>query len=102
MRDFTIYSILLYFVLFIRDASYTTQPLELLNENPKNVTVVIRDSEVGAGEADNNQFGVSDNGKVSPLSSPTIGADGTPRNLNTPFSLDHNQEVGLHLDGSEG
>lgn len=86
----------------IRDASYTTQPLELLNENPKNVTVVIRDSEVGAGEADNNQFGVSDNGKVSTLSSPTIGADGTPRNLNTPFSLDHNQEAGLHLDGSEG
>lgn len=88
--------------MFIRDASYTTQPLELLNENPKNVTVVIRDSEVGAGEADNNQFGVSDNGKVSPLSSPTIGADGTPRNLNRPFSLDHNQESGLHLDGSEG
>ncbi|KAH9804919.1 Brefeldin A-inhibited guanine nucleotide-exchange protein 5 [Citrus sinensis] len=86
----------------IRDASYTTQPLELLNENLKNVTVVIRDSEVGAGEADNNQFGVSDNGKVSTLSSPTIGADGTPRNLNTPFSLDHNQEAGLHLDGSEG
>ncbi|KAH9652996.1 Brefeldin A-inhibited guanine nucleotide-exchange protein 5 [Citrus sinensis] len=86
----------------IRDASYTTQPLELLNENPKNVTVVIRDSEVGAGEADNNQFGVSDNGKVSTLSSPTIGADGTPRNLNTPFSLDHNQEAGLRLDGSEG
>ncbi|KAK9213078.1 hypothetical protein WN943_002465 [Citrus x changshan-huyou] len=86
----------------IRDASYTTQPLELLNENPKNVTVVIRDSEVGAGEADNNQFGVSDNGKVSTLSSPTIGADGTPRNLNTPFSLDHNQEAWLRLDGSEG
>ncbi|KAL9444940.1 hypothetical protein AB3S75_018020 [Citrus x aurantiifolia] len=60
----------------IRDASYTTQPLELLNENLKNVTMVIRDSEVGAGEADNNQFGVSDNGK--------------------------NQEAGLHLDGSEG
>lgn len=86
----------------IRDASYTTQPLELLNENPKNLTVVIRDSEVGVGEAENHQFGVSDNGKVSPLSSLHIGADGTPRIPNTPFSLDHNQESGLHLDGSEG
>lgn len=80
------------YFLFTRDASYTTQPLELLNEDPKNLTVLIRNSEVTAGEADNHQFGIGDNGKVSPLASPSIGADGTPRNLNTPFSLDHNQE----------
>ncbi|KAK1568405.1 hypothetical protein Q3G72_024051 [Acer saccharum] len=77
----------------IRDASYTTQPLELLNalgfENPKNLTVSIRDSEVNAGELDNHHSGVSDNAPVSPLASPSIAAD-------------NNQELGLHLDGSEG
>ncbi|KAI9192745.1 hypothetical protein LWI28_027306 [Acer negundo] len=77
----------------IRDASYTTQPLELLNalgfENPKNLTVSIRDSEVNAGELDNYHSGVSDNATVSPLASPSIAAD-------------NNQELGLHLDGSEG
>ncbi|KAK2645141.1 hypothetical protein Ddye_020336 [Dipteronia dyeriana] len=77
----------------IRDASYTTQPLELLNalgfESPKNLTVSIRDSEVSAGDVDNHHSGVSDNETVSPLASPSISAD-------------NNQELGLHLDGSEG
>ncbi|KAL5850725.1 hypothetical protein ACOSQ4_008738 [Xanthoceras sorbifolium] len=77
----------------IRDASYTTQPLELLNalgfENPKNLTVSIRDSEVSAGEVDSHHSGVSDNVTVSPLASPSIATD-------------NNQELGLQLDGSEG
>ncbi|XP_031256027.1 brefeldin A-inhibited guanine nucleotide-exchange protein 5 isoform X3 [Pistacia vera] len=79
----------------IRDASYTTQPLELLNalgfENTKNLTVVIGDSEVNAGEVDS-----------QPLASPSIGGDGIARTPNASVSLDHNQALGLHLDGSEG
>ncbi|KAJ0090390.1 hypothetical protein Patl1_13715 [Pistacia atlantica] len=78
----------------IRDASYTTQPLELLNalgfENTKNL-VVIGDSEVNAGEVDSH-----------PLASPSIGDDGIARTPNASVSLDHNQALGLHLDGSEG
>lgn len=76
-----------------RDASYTTQPLELLNalgfEKPKNLSVSIRDIEVSAGEVDNRHSGVSDNVTASPLASPSVAAD-------------NNEEMGLHLDGSEG
>ncbi|KAF2285101.1 hypothetical protein GH714_037893 [Hevea brasiliensis] len=59
----------------IRDASYTTQPLELLNavsfENQKSPSVLVMDSEVITGDvADDRQFDISDNGKVSALAFP--------------------------------
>ncbi|OMO86408.1 SEC7-like protein [Corchorus olitorius] len=91
----------------IRDASYTTQPLELLNalglENPKNPSVLIRDLEVQTG-GEENQFDANDNGKLSPLASPSAGSDGSPRNANASVSQDRNQEFGLqsNVDGSEG
>ncbi|RVW77012.1 Brefeldin A-inhibited guanine nucleotide-exchange protein 5 [Vitis vinifera] len=103
----------------IRDASYTTQPLELLNalgfENPKNHAVLARDSEINKGvspspksvdniQVDDHQFDVRDNGKTSPLASPSIVSDGTIKNLNASVVEDHNQEMGFqtNLDGSEG
>ncbi|XP_019455526.1 PREDICTED: brefeldin A-inhibited guanine nucleotide-exchange protein 5-like isoform X4 [Lupinus angustifolius] len=75
----------------IRDASYTTQPLELLNalsfENLRNHGGVIRDSEANAGDSgtsksiDNevvsgHQLDVNDNGKLSTRASSNTNADG--------------------------
>ncbi|WRX32521.1 Mon2 [Theobroma cacao] len=91
----------------IRDASYTTQPLELLNtlglENPKNPSILIRDLEVQTG-GEGYQFDASDNGKISPLASPSAGSDSSTRNSNASVSQYHNQESGLQSnpDGSEG
>ena len=73
-----------------RDASYTTQPLELLNalsfENLRNHAGIIRDSEANAGdnvtikpignEVGDHQLDVNDNGKLSPLVSSSTNADG--------------------------
>ncbi|KAH8504679.1 hypothetical protein H0E87_012060 [Populus deltoides] len=86
----------------IRDASYTTQPLELLNAlGFEGSMVLVTDSEVGT---DNHQIDASDNGHVSPLPSPSISAHGTRGNPNAMVLLDHNQEFGLqsNLEGSEG
>ncbi|XP_015888964.3 brefeldin A-inhibited guanine nucleotide-exchange protein 5 [Ziziphus jujuba] len=97
----------------IRDASYTTQPLELLNalgfENLKNNGVLIRDSEIDVGYSrspksvdyegvDNHQFDSSSDGKVPALASPGSSAP------NAATSIDHNQESGqqMNLDVSEG
>ncbi|KAM7275135.1 hypothetical protein ACFE04_017001 [Oxalis oulophora] len=79
----------------IRDASYTTQPLELLNalgfENPNN-HVVLKDAEVNASDGAN-QLDVGETGKASPR------ANGT----GSPSFLDHNQEPAqVNSDGSEG
>ncbi|GAV73997.1 Sec7 domain-containing protein/DUF1981 domain-containing protein/Sec7_N domain-containing protein [Cephalotus follicularis] len=80
----------------IRDASYTTQPLELLNalgfENLKNHNM---EANMGGGA---NKFDPSDNGKVVPQT--TVGADGTAAS----GLLNHNVEPGspVHVDGSEG
>ncbi|GAU16778.1 hypothetical protein TSUD_200210 [Trifolium subterraneum] len=75
----------------IRDASYTTQPLELLNalsfENVRNHGGIIRDSEANSGDSvtiksiDNDAVGdlqldASSNGRLSPLASPKSNADG--------------------------
>ncbi|KAK9274482.1 hypothetical protein L1049_021730 [Liquidambar formosana] len=103
----------------IRDASYTTQPLELLNalgfENPKNQLVLTKDAEVNTIDnlslksvynlqVDSYHPDATDNGKISPLGSPIVGADGTVRYPNTAVMMDQNQEMGLqiNLDGSEG
>ncbi|XWS26510.1 hypothetical protein CRYUN_Cryun26dG0038000 [Craigia yunnanensis] len=91
----------------IRDASYTTQPHELLNalglENPTNPSILIRDLKVRTG-GEVYQFDSTDNGKISPLASPSAGIDSNTRNTNASVSQDHNQEFGLHSipDGSEG
>ncbi|XP_059634656.1 brefeldin A-inhibited guanine nucleotide-exchange protein 5 isoform X2 [Cornus florida] len=88
----------------IRDASYTTQPLELLNalgfESPANRTVLTRDLEFSTGDSpkikpvdneslDNYQHRLSDNGNTYALA---------------PNTGDHNQLMGLAVDleGSEG
>lgn len=75
----------------IRDASYTTQPLELLNalsfENLRNQGSIIGDSEGNAGDSgtmrsidnevsDDRQLDVNSNGKLSPLASSNTNADG--------------------------
>ncbi|THG19483.1 hypothetical protein TEA_007208 [Camellia sinensis var. sinensis] len=103
----------------IRDASYTTQPLELLNalgfENSKNHTVLNRDFKVSTGHSpslksvenepiDNDQLNVGDNGDTYALASLNIGVDGTVKNSNTSILLDHNQELSqpIDLEGSEG
>ncbi|KAM1605801.1 hypothetical protein PS2_026498 [Malus domestica] len=85
----------------IRDALYTTQPLELLNalgfENLKNNNrVLIGDLEVNSGDSpsiksdydgvDSRQFDVSDNG----------------RNPNAPVLAKQNSGVQMNTDGSEG
>ncbi|XP_071723844.1 brefeldin A-inhibited guanine nucleotide-exchange protein 5-like [Rutidosis leptorrhynchoides] len=83
----------------IRDASYTTQPLELLNavgfEDPKN-HAVLKDAEVNNSDGAN-QFDAGENGKASPRS--TIGSDGN----GSPRIVERNQEsTQVNLDGSEG
>ncbi|KDP33992.1 hypothetical protein JCGZ_07563 [Jatropha curcas] len=94
----------------IRDASYTTQPLELLNalsfENPKSPRVLAADAEVTTSDvADNHLLPNGDDGKVSPLASPKSsrghGIGGNPTAL---VLADHSQESGLqsNLDASEG
>ncbi|XVE97802.1 hypothetical protein REPUB_Repub03eG0050400 [Reevesia pubescens] len=96
----------------IRDASYTTQPLELLNavglENPTNPSTLIRDLKVHTG-SEVYQFDSTDNGKISPLASLSAGIDSSTRNsstrnTNASVSQDYNQESVLHSipDGSEG
>lgn len=74
----------------IRDASYTTQPLELLNalsfENVRNHGGIVRDSEANAGDnviiksIDNetvggHQLDTNSNGNLSPVASPIANAD---------------------------
>ncbi|XVF48806.1 hypothetical protein PTKIN_Ptkin03bG0218000 [Pterospermum kingtungense] len=91
----------------IRDAAYTTQPLELLNalglENPMNPSVLTRDLKVQTG-GELYQFDSTDNGKISPLASLSVGVDSSTRNTYASVSYDHNQESALQSiqDGSEG
>lgn len=91
-----------------RDASYTTQPLELLNalsfENQKSPSVLVMDSGAITGDvADSRQFDISDNGKLSALAVPS-SAYSVGENLNASVLPDNTQESGLqsNLDGSEG
>lgn len=104
--------LLISFFFITRDATYTTQPLELLNalgfENLENNGVLIRDSEIDASDSpslkpdyedvDNHQFDSSANGKVPALASPSSSVP------NAATSTDHNQGSGLQmtLDASEG
>ncbi|XP_039032655.1 brefeldin A-inhibited guanine nucleotide-exchange protein 5-like [Hibiscus syriacus] len=83
----------------IRDALYTTQPLELFNalglENPMNSSI-IRDLKVHT-DGEIYQFGSNDNGKISPHASPS-----STRNTNASVSQEHNQELQYIPDGFEG
>ncbi|KAK4564844.1 hypothetical protein RGQ29_006776 [Quercus rubra] len=80
----------------IRDASYTTQPLELLND-------LGFDSAFNYDEVDG-QFEIRDNGKVSPFPFSNTGPDGTAGNSNSAGPIDHSRESGsqINLEGSEG
>ncbi|KAG2691211.1 hypothetical protein I3843_08G000100 [Carya illinoinensis] len=85
----------------IRDASYTTQPLELLNAlGFDSASLKSFDNE----EVDGHHFDVRDNGKESLLPSLSNGPDGTARNPNVAVPLDHYQESGsqVNVEGSEG
>ncbi|TYG66962.1 hypothetical protein ES288_D05G041000v1 [Gossypium darwinii] len=86
----------------IRDASYTTQPLELLNElgleNPMNPSIALGDLKVyTSGEVW--QFDSTDNGKISPLASLSSGNNSSTRDTNASLSQDHHQESGLQSEG---
>ncbi|MBA0846161.1 hypothetical protein Goarm_023308 [Gossypium armourianum] len=86
----------------IRDASYTTQPLELLNElgleNPMNPSIALGDLKVHtSGEV--RQFDSTDNGKISPLASLSSGNNSSTRDTNASLSQDHHQESGLQSEG---
>lgn len=77
-----------------RDASYTTQPLELLNALgfEKNKTLINRADSSSPKAVDNHHFGVNDNG-VGPASNANI----------TGRTPEFNQQSGLQsLEGSEG
>ncbi|GLT74209.1 hypothetical protein SLA2020_460200 [Shorea laevis] len=93
----------------IREASYMTQPLELLNalgfDSPKDPSVVIRDLEVHTdGGVDTHQLDKSDNGKISQPAHPNIGDNATSSTINASVSEEHSQDFGLqsNRDGSEG
>ncbi|CAA2998750.1 brefeldin A-inhibited guanine nucleotide-exchange 5 [Olea europaea subsp. europaea] len=94
----------------IRDASYTTQPLELLNDlgfdNSKHHKIFARVSDAafgvnpslssGSNASDNNHNNIFENGD-------TVGIMSSNASINN-NSLDHNPEMGLRADmeGSEG
>ncbi|XP_035549064.1 brefeldin A-inhibited guanine nucleotide-exchange protein 5 isoform X3 [Juglans regia] len=85
----------------IRDASYTTQPLELLNAlGFDSASLKSFDNE----EVDGHHFDGRDNGKGSLLPSLSNGHDGTARNPNATVPLDHYRESGsqVNVEGSEG
>ncbi|CAI9767436.1 unnamed protein product [Fraxinus pennsylvanica] len=94
----------------IRDALYTTQPLELLNDlgfdNSKHHKVFTRVPDAtsglnpsvsgGSNASDNHHNNVYENGDTVGVMSPNASTDGN--------ALDHNQKMGLRADmeGSEG
>jgi guanine nucleotide-exchange factor len=89
------------FILIIRDASYTTQPLELLNAlGFDSASLKSFDNE----EVDGNTFDVRDSGNVHLLPSANTGPDATAGNLNAAVRLDHHRESGsqINVNGSEG
>lgn len=89
-------------ILTDRDATYTTQPLELLNalgfENLKNHTALTKESEVNMGDIASPQ--ILDNGEV--YDHQLDVNDGTPKS--TSAYLNHHQELASpsNLDGYEG
>ena len=87
--------------MIIRDASYTTQPLELLNAlGFDSASLKSFDNE----EVDGNTFDVRDSGNVHLLPSANTGRDATAGNLNAAVQQDHFRESGsqINVNGSEG
>ncbi|KAE8714059.1 Brefeldin A-inhibited guanine nucleotide-exchange protein 5 [Hibiscus syriacus] len=91
----------------IRDASYTTQPLELLNasglENPMNTSILPGHLKAHTG-GEVQQFDSTDNGNISQFASSSSGIGRSKRGTIASLSQDHNQESELQSnpDGSEG
>ncbi|XP_077214476.1 HOPM interactor 7 isoform X2 [Tasmannia lanceolata] len=103
----------------IRDASYTTQPLELLNsfgfDNSKSHSGLTKDSPVKSGDSpsrdsgdrghvDSHQFDSNENGKASDRASLSTGSESSRRNLSASILQDDNRETvfGARLEESEG
>ncbi|XP_010246071.1 PREDICTED: brefeldin A-inhibited guanine nucleotide-exchange protein 5 isoform X2 [Nelumbo nucifera] len=103
----------------IRDASYATQPLELLNslgfENSKGYLMVIKDSEVHtsgspsqmpaeSGEVGTHLFDPNENAKMFGHTSINIGNDSPGKKHSASILQEHNQEMGsfANLEESEG
>ena len=92
--------LLLTYLSFLRDASYTTQPLELLNalgfENPSHDELNIVDGtslkSSSQHEAKNHHLDVGDHGKVSPVPSPRVAEI---------ITRSHNEESGLQITSDE-
>ncbi|KAI4380307.1 hypothetical protein MLD38_006512 [Melastoma candidum] len=100
----------------IRDASYTTQPLELLNalgfETVKTPRALAGNLEAHAGDnaflhsvengANKNQINIGDNGMATEMESSTPRDSGTPRRINS--NVDHLGELGVsrNTDESQG
>ncbi|CAK9161195.1 unnamed protein product [Ilex paraguariensis] len=86
----------------IRDASYTTQPLELLNslgfENHKHHRTLERNLEVSTGDSPSLMCVDSNNGTTFAMASPNTGTDGNTRNHTATVMLDQNHEMGLPMD----
>ncbi|EOA23306.1 hypothetical protein CARUB_v10019080mg [Capsella rubella] len=85
----------------IRDASYTTQPLELLNalslDNPTTNLALTGDIEADASDSprvDHNPDDIKDNGKVSAQASPRIGTPGADGSEGRPSSSGRAQKDG--------
>ncbi|CAN1217020.1 Brefeldin A-inhibited guanine nucleotide-exchange protein 5 [Linum perenne] len=92
----------------IRDASYTTQPLELLNavglDNSKGL---VARANLDADTGDNSANYQSDGGESvrgTPLPSPKVVSHSSDINVNPPLFLNQSQEPGAqnNVDGSEG
>lgn len=89
------------FMLTTRDASYTTQPLELLNASGFDSASLKSFDSQGV---DGYQFDLRVNGKESRFLSHNTDPDGTAGNPNAAVPLDHYRESGsqTNVDGSEG
>ncbi|XP_068664277.1 brefeldin A-inhibited guanine nucleotide-exchange protein 5-like isoform X2 [Aristolochia californica] len=94
----------------IRDATYTTQPLELLNslglDNPSGHPTIAIDSagsqNDGSSNADSGRVGPQDNGKVS--ENLMSDSDSPQKDLSSLFRLDNNRQTAsqIKLEESEG
>ncbi|XP_057949137.1 brefeldin A-inhibited guanine nucleotide-exchange protein 5 isoform X2 [Malania oleifera] len=97
----------------IRDASYTTQPLELLNdlgfEHPRNRTLLTRDTEVDTGDTSSlksvniervgsHQVDAVGGENISPIDT----ASSKNQNASVMPNPDHEQGLQINLDKSEG
>lgn len=95
----------------IRDASYTTQPLELLNdldlENSRHSSFLTRNLEFKSGDQPSGisrDSGLSDANLHTSIDNGHVTDDGAAPSPTVAGRMDHNQEPGrsTELEGSEG